>query len=71
MMLKFEKNTLSPADEIAVYKAMCRTLPYQKLSFRSFVYNVTKRRKFKPSRHISSTKKKPSFCRAAFTKKGF
>lgn len=48
MMLKFEKNTLSPVDEIAAYKAICRTLPYQKLLFRSFVYNVTKRRKFKP-----------------------
>ena len=70
-MMKYQMNKLSPADKLARYKAICHTLPYQKLLFRSFIFNATKRRKFKPSRHIVSNHKKPSFCRAVFTKKGF
>lgn len=70
MMLKGER-IVTPADQIAAEKAIRRTLPYQKLVFREFVFDVSKRRKFKPSRHVVSNRKKGAFCRAVFTKKGF
>lgn len=37
MMLKGERM-VTPADQIAAEKAIRRTLPYQKLVFREFVF---------------------------------
>lgn len=53
------------------YKAISHTIHFQRNRFARFVNSVTKRRKYKPSRHIVSDKKKPYFGRMVFNKKGF
>lgn len=53
------------------YLAVAHLRPFQNARFLNFINRITKRRKFKPSRHIVDWKKKPCFSRATFNKKGF
>ena len=61
------KRNYTPED----YLAVAHTKSFQNARFLRFINSITKRRKFKPSRHVVSNRKKDAFCRAAFTKKGF
>ena len=63
----FRYKNYTPED----YLAVAHTQAFQNVRFLRFINATTKRRKYKPSRHIVDWKKKPSFCRAVFTKKGF
>lgn len=61
------KRNYTPED----YLAVAHTKSFQNARFLRFINSITKRRKYKPSRHIIDWKKKPNFSRATFNKKGF
>lgn len=60
------KSNYTPED----YLAVAHTKSFQNARFLHFINSITKRRKFKPSRHIVDWKKMPNFSRATFNKKG-
>lgn len=64
--LRYERS-YTPED----YLAVAHTKSFQNARFLNFINRITKRRKFKPSRHVVDWKKKPNFSRATFNKKGF
>jgi len=64
-MILSEKQQAAQAE---YYRSICHSKPFQQMRFRKFVNDIFKRRKFKPSRHIVSNRKKQFFKRVKFGK---
>ena len=70
MMLKGERM-VTPADQIAAEKAIRRTLPYQKLVFREFVFTYQSGASSSQAATLSATARKAHFAAPHSQRKDF